>query len=308
MNWLVKSVVFQALSRLPGGQPLYHAAQRRLTGSTRPTDSRLLGKIEQTVLYWSWLADQVPSEQLAAAVHLELGTGWLPSVPVTFYALGINHQHLVDIAPHLQPDAVVDTVEIFRDAAPRAGVKFARLPAVPARGRTLAATLEPLGMTYTAPYDDLAQELGGQVDFITATHMLLHLDRGSLLGLFRSVHALLKPGGFFFAQQHLRQLFDGLDSKTSPFYSLRYSDWLWENIINSPMMSYNRLRPPDYRELLGEAGFEIAHFNVKPGTKEELAMLDRARIHPSFSQYSREELAASWLFFVARKRPSSAKS
>ncbi len=301
MNWLVKCMAFQVLGRVPGGRTLYHAGQRSLTGSTRQTDSRLLGKIGQTVRYWNWLAANLPAERLAAATHLELGSGWLPSVPMTFHALGVPRQYLVDIAPHMQPEAVIETAEIFRAVAPRAGVKFARLPAVPARGQSLAATLEPLGMIYAAPYDELARKIAGQVDFITATQMLYHLDLKTLKMVLGIVHGLLKPGGYFMALQHLRQTFGGLDSRTSPFYALRYSDWFWENMINSPMMSYNRLRAPDYRKLLEQAGFEAAHFDVEPGSPEDFALLDRAKIHPAFAHYSREELAARGLFFAARK-------
>jgi hypothetical protein len=301
MNWFVKCMAFQVLGRVPGGWALYHAGQRRLTGSTRQTDSRLLGKIGQTVRYWNWLEANLPAGRLAAAAHLELGSGWLPSVPMTFHALGVPRQYLVDIAPHMEPEAVIETAEIFRAVAPQAGVKFARLPVVPARGQSLAATLEPLGMVYAAPYDELARKIAGQVDFTTATQMLYHLDLKTLKMVLSTVHGLLKPGGYFMALQHLRQTFDGLDSRTSQFYSLRYSEWFWENIINSPMMSYNRLRASDYRGLLEQAGFEVAHFDVEPGRPEDFALLEQARIHPMFARYSREELAARGLFFAARK-------
>jgi hypothetical protein len=294
-------MAFQVLSRAPGGQSLYHGVQRRLTGSTRQTEARLLGKIGQTLEYWKWLVANVSPARLAGATHLELGSGWLPSVPVTFHALGIPRQYLVDIAPHMQPEAVVETVEIFRAAAPRADFKFARLPAVPQRGQSLAATLEPLGMVYAAPYDELAGKIAGQVDFITATQMLYHLDMATLKVVCTTVFRLLKPGGCFMAQQHMRQPLDSLESPVSPFYSLRYSEWFWEKFIRSPMVWYNRLKACDYRQALEQAGFEMAHFEVEPGRPEDFALLDQARIHPMFARYTREELAARGFLFVARK-------
>ncbi len=301
MKWMLKCAAFQALSRLPGGRPLYHASQRWITGNTEQTEGRLSGKIQQTLKYWQWLQTNESASWPEEAVHLELGTGWLPSVPITLYALGTQRQYLVDISPHMQPAAVVRTTEIFHKVAPRAGMQFKRMPPIPDGAQSLQATLEPFGMTYAAPYDELARSIAGTVGFVTATHMLLHLNRPTLLEVFRSMHHLLRPGGYFLAQHHLRQLFDGLESRTSPFYSLRYPDWVWENIINSPMMSYNRLRPVDYRETLEEAGFDLAHFEVEPGQPRDLARLDEARIHPMFERYSREDLAARHLFFVARK-------
>ncbi|HZV33213.1 MAG TPA: methyltransferase domain-containing protein [Verrucomicrobiae bacterium] len=294
-------MAFQALSRIPGGHSIYYAAQRNLTNSTTQTAERLQGKIEQTLMYWNWLSSNTPPGWLAEATHLDLGSGWLPSVPMSFHALGVKKQYLVDITQHMKPEAVVETAEIFRTVAPKMPVKFARLPVVPPKGLSLQKTLEPLGMIYAAPYDELANEIQNTVGFATATHMLHHMNRTTMPLLLKTVHRLLKPGGYFLAQQHLRQLFDGLESKTSPFFSLRYSDETWEKWINSPMMSYNRLKERDYREILESAGFEVAAAIVEPGRPEDFALLDQAEIHPIFKRYSREELAARHIFLVGRK-------
>jgi SAM-dependent methyltransferase len=156
-------------------------------------------------------------------------------------------------------------------------------------------------MVYAAPYDELAGRIAGQVDFITATQMLYHLDMTTLPAVLATVFRLLKPGGHFLAQQHMRQPIDSLDSPASPFYSLRYSEWFWEKFVKSPMVWYNRLKARDYRLALENAGFEVAHFEVEPGRPEDFALLDRAQIHPMFARYTREDLAARGLFFVARK-------
>jgi SAM-dependent methyltransferase len=299
MKWLVKAITFKILSQIPGGDSLHHGFQR-MTGSTRQTEERLLGKIEQSLTYWRWLQKNTSSDWLSKASHLDLGTGWLPSVPLTFYALGTARQYLVDLRRHMEPEAAVNTIKLFRAVAPQASAKFGRLPAVPDSARSLEATLEPFGMTYAAPYDALAARIAGTVGFVTATHMFCHLNRSALVAVLRSVRQLLAPGGYILAQQHLRQLFDGLDCPT-PFVALRYSDWFWENIINSDMMSYNRLKVRDYREALEEAGFEVCLMEVEPGKPEDSEKLSRARIHPMFSKFTREELAARHLFLVARK-------
>ena len=53
--------------------------------------------------------------------------------------------------------------------------------------------------------------------------------------------------------------------------------------------------------LLEQAGFVVETFDVSTSTEVELAELDKLKIHKSFAQYSREELAGRNLFFVARK-------
>jgi hypothetical protein len=218
------------------------------------------------------------------------------------FALGAKRQYLVDIRRHLQPKAIAETIRQFRTAvAPRMDVKFPRIPKMYPDGLTVEAMLEPLGMTYAAPYDELANQIAGTVGYVTATYMLFHFDRSALVSLMRTVHRLLAPGGYFLGLLHLRQLFDGLDSRSSPFFALRYPDWFWEKMINSPMMTYNRLKAPDYRQALEEAGFEVAMMEVEPGGPREFAQLARARIHPQFSRYSQDDLAAKHLFIVGRK-------
>jgi hypothetical protein len=301
MKWILKSLAFQGLSRIPGGQTIYHATQRRLTGSTKLTEARLTLKIEHTLRYWQWLEANTSAGWLAQASHLDLGAGWFPVMPMTFHALGISQQYLVDLTPHITPEIVVETAEKFRAVAPRLPAKFARLPVIPARGLALPETFKPLGIVYAAPYEELANRIAGSVGFVTATSALFQMDRATLQMVFRKVHGLLKPGGCFLAQHFLRQPLDSLDSKTSPFYSLRYSDRFWESFTKSPMMYYNRLKAPDYCELLQEAGFQLACLEVEPGKPEDFALLDQARINPIFARYTREELAARYLFFAARK-------
>ena len=41
----------------------------------------------------------------------------------------------------------------------------------------------------------------------------------------------------------------------SKYNNLRYSPWVWENVVNSRLMSFNRLKAPDYRAALEQAGF-----------------------------------------------------
>src|SRR5215469_9313815 len=82
MKWFAKAMTFQILSRVPGGDRVHHALQG-LTGSTEQTHQRMEGKVRQTLRYWRWLETNTPPGWLSNASHLELGTGWLPSVPVT---------------------------------------------------------------------------------------------------------------------------------------------------------------------------------------------------------------------------------
>jgi SAM-dependent methyltransferase len=143
--------------------------------------------------------------------------------------------------------------------------------------------------------------LAGKIDVITSTQVLLHIPREPMRWCFGEIHRSLRPGGVFLAAVHLKDLYADIHSGLSKYNHLRYSPEAWERWVNSPLMSFNRFKAPDYRELLEEAEFEIVRFEVDQGTKEDLAELDTIPIADCFKRYSREDLAAHHLFFAARK-------
>ena len=104
------------------------------------------------------------------------------------------------------------------------------------------------------------------------------------------------------ATVYLKDLFADKDKGISKYNHLRYSAESWERWVSSPLMAFNRFKARDYRELLEEAQFEIRRFEIEQGTAEDLKELAGIPIDPFFKRYSREELAAKNLFFVAQKR------
>jgi hypothetical protein len=87
----------------------------------------------------------------------------------------------------------------------------------------------------------------------------------------------------------------------SDYGHLTFSPWVWEHLINSPILSYNRFKAPDYRLALEEAGFRVLHFETNPPGEADFAQLKKCRPHRSFTSYSAEDLAARHLFIVAEK-------
>jgi len=209
------------------------------------------------------------------------------------------------LAPVLDEALVRQTVDtvlgILNDPQWHAHDKLKRLPPV-FKGGDWKQYLAGLGISYHAPYAEVFPELAGSLHVVTSTQVLLHIPREAMQWCFAEIHRSLKSGGVFLATVHLRDLFAGSQPGLSKYNQLRYSRETWERWINSPLMSYNRFRAPDYRELLEEAGFEIVHFEVEGGTPEDFKELDAIPVAECFKKYSREDLAAKHLFFVVQKK------
>ncbi len=306
MNWLAKISAFRVLSALPGGSSLYRLVQEKFTHSLVPIPARVHQKIAVGLRYFDWMQQNNCVEQLRNGTHLDFGTGWQPTVPFLFHSFGVDRQLLFDIVPVLTSDVVAATAKTFCEIADAPDCIFRhqlrRLPQINGDAETnLSDLLQQLGLQYFAPYQPKLDQLEGAIDVISSTQVLLHIDKNILRQIFRDLHRALKKGGKFFATIHLKDLFANDDRNITHYNHLRYSERTWKRWINSPLMSYNRLKAPDYRELLTEAGFIIRHFEIEPPTASDLQVLNSIKIDPFFSNYSREDLGAKHLFFVAEK-------
>jgi hypothetical protein len=302
MNWRLKVAGFKALSGLPGGTAFYRFAQKHLTGSLRANEARVVQKIEVGMQYFSWLEKH--GHSFPDGSHIDFGAGWHPTIPLLYYSLGFRQQFLFDLSPLLDQQLVEETVQMFLSLVQQPNwskrLRQNRLPP-PMQGKPWRTYLGELGINYQAPYHAAWSSVSGKIDLVTSTQVLLHIPKPILAQCFESIFSSLKPGGFFLATIHLRDLVVAVQPGASKYNQLRYSNESWERWVNSSLMSYNRLRAADYRELLEKAGFQISGFEVEHGTAEDLAELNQIPIAACFQGYSREDLAAKHLFFAARK-------
>jgi hypothetical protein len=308
MNWLTKAAAYKILSWLPGGAAMHRYNQKRIGKSVVPTNDRVRQKIDVGLKYFDWLANKGMSGGLTGGAHLDFGAGWHPTIPLLYYCLGTNRQHLLDVAANLDAELLEQTVKVFlaivSDSQWPHRAKLGRLPA-PAqlKDSNWRPYLDRLGMTYHAPYQEAFATLGNSVNLVTSTQVLLYVPRPLMPGCFSQIQASLKPGGLFMATVYLRDILTGNPHTSADKYNqLKYSPESWERWFNSSIIQFNRFKAPDYQEMLEKAGFKIIHFEVVPPTAEDYAELDRVQIDRCFKRYTREELAARELFFVAQKR------
>ena len=303
MKWFAKALALKVLSAAPGGATLYNWGQKYVTHSLDPTPLRVRQKIEVALLYFDTLERLGTPLDLTTAAHIDLGSGWHPTIPLFLHACGCDRQWLFDVSPLLNSGLLQKTIasvrEVISDPTHPASERVKRIPAV-SESATLPSALEALGMSYTAPYMERLESLSDAADLVTSTQVLQHVDHGILSRIFSGVFRALKPGGHFIATIHLKDLNAPLGGN-SPYSHLRFSPALWRACVNSRIMSFNRLKAPDFRSLLETAGFSLPHFEVERGTTADLARLDAVRVHSSFARYSREDLASKHLFFIARK-------
>ncbi len=306
MGWRLKSAEFRLLSALPGGAGLYKFLQEHITHSTVASRSRLQHKMGVGLDFWQWLEAQKCSAQLSNGRLLDYGSGWHPTIPLLWYALGTNRQTLTDITPNMDAAKVQDAIRVFREIATepdwpgRPWLK--RLPETkPVADCEAGAALSPLGMEYCAPYGSTLRDRPGQYDVVICTQVMQHIPPDALPGVLQDMHHCLKPGGLFHATIHFVGQFRDPSLRHGHYEHLAYSPGTWDRWINSSLMSFNRLKGPDYHQAILQAGFKLREFKLTAPTDADLAELRRTQVHPSFNRYSEQELATLGVFLVAEK-------
>ena len=302
MPWQIKVAGFKLLSLLPAGELLYQAVQQHLTRSTLPTPPTVQQKLEVGRAYFNLLQKFNRQELLAHATHIDIGCGWMPTIPLLFYALGCDCQLLCDVRRNFTAVTVPGTIEIVRrllSSSPQyAGLPLRRLPPpFPPDGQA-EEYLASLGMSYVAPYclEDLVRP---SPLLVTCTQVLMYLTPSEVRELLRALAGTLTAGDLFIVGVKCYDLYSDCDPGLSPYNKWIYSPLVWESLINSRLMSFNRLTAADYRRLLLECGFQLLFFEETGPTPAELKGLRGLRIHASFQHVPREELAAKEFLAVA---------
>ena len=286
MRWVAKAALQRGLGVLPHGERLNYLFQRHVARSLpggEPVVRRKLARARQHLEAFGRPAED--------AVFYEFGAGWDLAIPLSYAALGVGRQVLVDIRPSARVELVNETLALLEREVRSVGGPVS----------SLAELEERFGITYLAPRDARATGLeAGSIDFITSTDVCEHIPEADLAQIFRECKRLLKPGGTISCRIDLQDHYAYFDPSLSRYHFLRFSDRAW-SLVNSPLHFQNRLREPDYRRLLEEAALEVVSWTPSGPSDEGLAELEAMELAPRFRNgYTPEQLGVTVLSFIAR--------
>lgn len=256
-RWIAKALVQKSVSKA-GLLPVYHRAQRiagRLKNFHPHTRIEYAGK----------LAADVGLAKLDGAVMVEIGTGWVPIVPMGLYLLGAREVHSFDLTRHLQPDLAMRSVALlpdcFSDLERRSGCPAYRIVR---RHAELAGCMnwmevsERMGFHYSAPEDVTRCGLpDGSVDIVYSNLVLEHVTPSALEEILSKAHRILKPGGVCWHGIDCTDHYAATHKGLSPINFLRYGERFWSLIGQNDILYQNRLRRSDYLRAFSNAGFEV---------------------------------------------------
>ena len=227
---------------------------------------------------------------------LELGSGWLPIIPILFQIAGARKLILTDIERLMD----AHTVELAKKVIAANAAKVAQ-----DLGISESAVRRGLGEPFLPDYRvDWApsQTPSGSVDAIISRTVLEHVRPNDMEMLFTEFARMLRPDG---AMCHIidnSDHWEHRDKAISRVNFLRYEerDLLWKLACFNPQMYQNRMRHSDYAQFFRRLGWKEVLAAGEPDRKV-LQDLEELQLARAFRDRDRQDLAILTSLFVLRR-------
>ncbi len=226
---------------------------------------------------------------------LELGTGWLPVVPLLFYLAGAERLVLADIHRLMDDRTFEEVKRVLRDNAGRLADEL-RVPE-----SLLRARLDrPIPYDYFVPWNP-REFADASIDVVISRTVLEHIPADLLEGYMPEFARILRPGGMMCHLIDNSDHWEHHDKTLSRLHFLRYEDNLFWRML-CVRRYQNRLRHSDYMRLFERHGFDPLFVEAEPDAKS----LDDLKSLPLASRFRGRELAdlATLTSTVVLRRPA----
>ncbi|MBI5070628.1 MAG: class I SAM-dependent methyltransferase [Deltaproteobacteria bacterium] len=305
MDWRLKGVAQGILSRVPGGVRVNDLLQRTLGERGNPT-AHVDSKFRE-----DWLVHVANLASLGFPLTnrhvLEVGTGWLPVMPLAFALAGVDRCTTVDLSRHLRPRGVtLALAHLERHLEEIARVSGRDRREVADRWQAWRrepdgeAVLRAARVDYRAPADATATGLpSASVDLVFSNSVLEHMPAAAIDALMRESARVLTADGLALHSVNCGDHYAYFDRSITPIHYLRFGERAWAR-WNNDLLYQNRLRPEDFLASARRAGLEILLDTHRP-RPDLLARLPELPIAPEFRHYPPDQLCATSVDFAARR-------
>lgn len=308
MNWQNKVFVQRVCSKMPNGDSLYYLLQKHF-GALK--NFKIDSKISQAKRMCEVLHRYGYSLEGKALV--EIGSGWVPCLPMAFWVMGYRSCKTYDISSLLKDELVFKAIFQLISSLKTNGVwdelgvtisnktrKIKNLESFLKRGISAAEILQEMNIECVVRDKFEADYFGTQsADVVFSNTTLEHIPSIDLESLLKETYQVLKPGGISWHLIDPSDHFAHTDLSISPINFLKYSNDEFEK-YNNRYIYQNRLRNREFKELFQAAGYEIVAWETKPNERS-LRAVDAISLDSRFLGMPREEICSGSVIVIARK-------
>jgi SAM-dependent methyltransferase len=310
MHWKTKARIQNAVSRIPSSvsYATYYWLQRKFGGLRKINPQT---KFEAAVQTWRLI--QELDYDPAGKTFLEIGTGRVPNVPMSFWLMGAKGTVTVDVNPYMRTELIVEVLDFMSRDRERIRKIFGTLldeqrfnellSLHDGSNFSLRAFLDLCQINYVSPGDAADTGLTDKsVDFHTSRAVFEHIPASVLKKIIEEGNRVIRDDGLFVHRIDYSDHFSHSDKSISSINFLQYSDPVWDRYAGNRYMYMNRLRHDDFLSILESMGHNIllTRPDVDPRALEQLNS-GTLQLDERFRAKSTDVLSISGSWIVSHK-------
>lgn len=232
---------------------------------------------------------------------LELGTGWLPIIPLLFHLAGARHLVLTDMERLMDSRTIATAREVVRANLPMVASGLDRDEA-----HLVSRLDQDFTFDYLVPWNSRTHP-PTSADIIYSRAVLEHVPPVVIEQLLTDFARILRPCGSMCHLIDNSDHWEHQDKTLSRVDFLRYEDGLfWKLATLNPQAYQNRLRHSDYLRLFRERGWTVTYADGPPDEKC-LRDLETLPLASHFRSHDHRDLAVLTSVFVLRHSGTTGK-
>lgn len=287
-TWVLKAVVQKTISFLPFKSSINFFFQKYITKGVYLSDEYFYDRLDHAKThlhtYKKFSDNAVPSSTL------EIGTGWYPVVPVSFFLSGTDRIYSVDLSFLTSKERIKTTLLKFVECEEK-GLLKSYLDYMPARFSELKSLikeyeqldlkdiLERLHIHYIVGDARKLNFEDDSIDFVNSNNTFEHIYPSILIPILAEFKRVVKKEtGVMSHAIDMSDHFAHFDKSINIYNFLRFSEKQWAWIDNS-IQPQSRLRFKDYKEIYKNLGIPVSEESFRKGNQEELKMIPLADLY-----------------------------
>ena len=307
-KWKQKAIVQKVISYLPLSHKINYIFQKYVTKGVNLSDDYFydkLGHAKDHIKSFQKYADEsIPSS------CLEIGTGWYPIVPISFFLVGADKIYSVDISFLTSKERLQITLQMFVECDEACQLKN-YIDFLPDRFAIISSLLKDYG---NFSLDEVLQKLNitylvedarklslpdNSINLVNSNNTFEHIYPDILIPILKEFRRVVKKqDGVMSHFIDMSDHFAHFDKSINIYNFLQFSDKQWRWIDNS-IQPQSRIRIYDYKQIYSDLNIPISDDTFRKGNLKELKLI---KLAAKFTDRPLEEIAKSHCHFISNMK------
>lgn len=304
-KWKQKAIVQKIISYLPLSHKINYIFQKYVTKGVNLSDEYFydrLGHARDHIKSY-----QKYSDKSFPATCLEIGTGWYPIVPVSFFLVGADKIYSVDISFLTSKERLQTTLQKFVECN-KAGQLKSYIDFIHDRFDiitklladydkfSLDEVLQKLNITYLIEDARKLSLSDNSIELVNSNNTFEHIYPDILIPILKEFRRVVKKQtGVMSHFIDMSDHFAHFDKSINIYNFLQFSDSQWKWIDNS-IQPQSRIRIYDYKKIFSDLSIPISDESFRVGNLSELKSIPLA---DKFTNQPLDEIAKSHCHFIS---------